>query len=306
MRNLFKVLGVIIGVFLIVVFATMTFSLIKNLWFNSGSNSEPHVAVVVIDGMIVESKRALDEIDEVLENPSAKALVIKVNSPGGLVAPSQELYQGILRADKKIPVLISMDALAASGGYYLALGGRKIFANPGTLTASIGVIMEFMNTQKLYEWAKVERYTITGGKFKATGTPLRPMTPEERALLEGMVANIHSQFREAVSSRRNLTGDALDNTTDGRVMTGEQALEAKLVDSLGGFFAAVEEAKALAKLKEDAPVRYKERRVGLVHRILFGEEDPNPLKNWLNNFLFQLPHQSFHPGWRVMLLSPVR
>ncbi len=305
MKGLLKFLGGCILVFLILVTLTGTVSFIRKTWFGGGGHSAP-IRVLEISGMLTQSKGKLKELEKILENSSTKAIVIRVNSPGGLVAPSQELYNGIKRADAKVPVIVSMGPLAASGGYYLALGGRTIVANPGTLTASIGVIIEFVNTQRLFEWAKVERFAITGGKFKAIGTPFRPMTNEERQLLTGMVNDIHLQFKAAVQERRKLSDAEMVDTTDGRVMTGSQAVKAKLVDQLGDLHDAVELAKAAAKLPADAAVDYNEGTQGILMKLLFGddeEEAQGVLQSFRN---FGTGAASLVPGWHVLLLSPVR
>jgi protease-4 len=180
MKKILKALLSLIGLFLIFVTLTCFYYFIKHTWFGPSTGRTAHVAVVEIKGVLLSSSRTVREIQEVLDTPQAKALVIRINSPGGLVAPSQEIFEAVKKADKKIPVVISMASVAASGGYYIALGGRKIIANPGTLTASIGVIMEFMNVEKLYQWAKIDAFSLTSGKLKDAGSPLRPMSPDEK------------------------------------------------------------------------------------------------------------------------------
>lgn len=304
MKGLLKVLKATVVLFLIVVLATATVAFIRKTWFG-GKSSSAHIAVLEISGMLTQSRPKIKELERLLENPGTKAIVVRVNSPGGLVAPSQELYNAIRRADEKVPVVISMGPLAASGGYYLSLGARKIIANPGTLTASIGVIVELVNTQKLFEWAKVERFAITSGKFKATGSPFKPLTPEERDLLQKMVLDIYAQFRGAVKERRKLSEEELANTTDGRVMTGTQALKAKLIDQLGDLHDAVEVARTLAKLPADAAVDYNEAQSGLVMKLLFGD-DSESADNVLKGLTEWRSEAGLVPGWRVLFLSLVR
>lgn len=303
MKGLLKVLGGTVLVFLIVVTLTATVSFIRHTWFGSGGHSAP-IRVLEISGMLTQSKTKLKELEKILEDSSTKAIVVRVNSPGGLVAPSQELYNGIKRADAKVPVIISMGPLAASGGYYLSLGGRTIVANPGTLTASIGVIIEFVNTQRLFEWAKVERFAITGGKFKAIGSPFRPMTAEERQLLTTMVGDIHTQFKAAVQERRKLSDAEMVDATDGRVMTGAQAVKAKLVDQLGDMHDAVELARAAAKLPADAAVDYNVGSQGILMKLLFGDDGDEDANGMLQRLGFGA--ESLVPGWHILLLSAVR
>lgn len=307
MKGAFRVLG-LLALSMIVIFTfTMTAAVVKKVWFSKHAKdtSGDHVAVVDLSGVIMGVGSKLRDLEELTEDTSTKAIVVRINSPGGLVAPSQELYEAIRRADTKIPVVISMGSLAASGGYYAALAGRKIYANPGTLTASIGVIMEFANTQKLYQWAKIERFTLKAGKFKDIGSPLRDMTPEEKALMTSMLTDIHKQFRDTVKERRKLTDAELDNSADGRIMTGSQAKAAKLVDELGGFDDAVKAAKELAKLPAKAPVVYPEDKSSLFKRIIFGEDEASELADLSarlkDNFLppFALNR------WQIMLLAPL-
>jgi protease-4 len=224
-----------------------------------------------LNGVIYTSNSFIKETEAIAENKMSKAVVIRINSPGGVVGPSQEIYEAIKSLDQKIPVVISMSSLAASGGYYAALGGRKIFANPGTLTASIGVIMEFMNTEKLLDWAKVERFAIKSGRLKDVGNPSRKMLPEEKLFLQSLLDDVHSQFRKEVQIRRHLTDAELNEVADGRVMTGAQAKKAKLVDALGGYQEAVKEAKALSGLNDQAPVIIKTPTKGLIKELLLGE-----------------------------------
>ncbi len=309
MRGILKLIGISLGLFFFIIILTGIVSFIRHTWFGASPGSANHIRVLDVSGVIYSSSALIAELKEAVENKRTKAIVIRVNSPGGLVAPSQEMFQAIQQADAKIPVLISMGTVAASGGYYIALGGRKIYANSGTLTGSIGVIMEFLNTKKLYEWAKLDRTSITSGKFKDAGSPLKTMSPEDRALFQSMVKDIYSQFRGAVKQRRKLDEDALDKFTDGRVVTGTQALDAKLVDAIGTSEDAIAEAKLLAKLPAEAPVLYPQKSVGLVRRLLVGdEEEPEGSSSWLawlnRNAPPLLPPMS-SASWRVLWLAPV-
>lgn len=307
MRFLLRFFGLLLTGSLSVLFAALAIAFIQKQWFGAASmRGKDRVAVLDISGVIVSASQTLKDLQETLEKPHVKALVVRINSPGGLVAPSQEMFEALKKADQKVPVIISMGPLAASGGYYAALGGRRIFASPGTLTASIGVIMEFVNTEKLYQWAKIDRQTLKAGKFKDVGSPTRPMRPEERELLNAMLTDIHEQFRSAVKERRKLTQAELDGSADGRVMTGHQAKDAKLVDTLGGFEDAVLEAKKLAKLPEDAPVDLPEVRKGMLRELLFGETESS-VERLLASVQSAVPETSFlSPGWKVMYLSPLR
>jgi len=212
------------------------------------------VGILEVNGVILNSKKILKRLKKLEDSKKIKSIVLRVNSPGGAVAPSQEIYEALKKVKK--PVVTSMDSLAASGGYYISCGTKKIFANPGTLTGSIGVIMEFANLKKLYEWAKVERYAIKTGKFKDTGSDHREMTPEEREFMQNLVDNVLLQFKTAVSQGRGLSMSAVTPVADGRIFTGEQAKQLKLVDEIGTLDDAVKEAAKLAGLSEEDPKVY--------------------------------------------------
>jgi protease-4 len=215
------------------------------------------VGVIELNGVIMDSKKTLKKLEDFEESPGIKAVVLRLNSPGGAVAPSQEIYQAV-KGYKK-PLVVSMSSVAASGAYYVAMGAKKVYANPGTITGSIGVIMEFANLEKLYEWAKVQRYAIKTGKFKDVGAEYREMGPEERALLQTMVDDVLSQFKQAVSEGRKLTLEQVTEVADGRIFSGSQAKAAKLVDELGTLQDAINEAGKLAGIDGKPNVVYPEK-----------------------------------------------
>lgn len=303
MRIIFRTLGIVASCFFILVFVTLSVKFIRRAWFGGGTSSA-HVSVYEIDGILLSSKDTIEAIQEIVDEGTARALVIRVNSPGGLVAPSQEIYDKLIQVDKKIPVIVSMGSVAASGGYYLALGGRKIFANPGTLTASIGVIMEFLNTEKLYTWAKIERFSLTAGRLKDAGSPLRRMTPEEREYFSRLLTEIHTEFRSTVQKRRKLTDAELDQVADGRVMSGSQAFKAKLVDSLGGIEDAIAEAKKAAALPDSAPVLYEEPEEGLLRSLLLGKDSQSrSLTRGLESLVSQFTPSA--SAYRILWQAPI-
>ncbi|MBI3544845.1 MAG: signal peptide peptidase SppA [Deltaproteobacteria bacterium] len=202
------------------------------------------IGVVEIKGVIMDSKKSVDQLDSFAEDPLIKAVIVRINSPGGSVAPSQEIYEAVRRVAKKKPVYASMSSVAASGGYYVACGAKKIYANAGTITGSIGVIMQFADASKLLQWAKVSPYAIKTGKFKDIGSPSREMREDERQLLQDMIDNVLGQFRRAVSTARSIPMDKVVEISDGRIFSGEQAKDVKLVDEVGGLNETVE---AIAK-----------------------------------------------------------
>ncbi|MCB0416421.1 MAG: signal peptide peptidase SppA [Bdellovibrionales bacterium] len=304
MKGLLRALAGTAIVCVIVIIISITIGVFRLAVSGGGGGSrEDHVAVINLEGIILESSDFLRKVDEVTDNEYAKAVVVRIDSPGGVVGPSQEFFESLKKLDEKKPVIISMGAVAASGGYYAALGGRKIYANPGTLTASIGVIMEFVNTEKLYNWAKIERMTLKAGKLKDVGNPNRPMKPEEKAFINTLLADIHAQFRTAVQSRRGLSEAEMETATDGRIMSGEQALKAKLVDALGGIADAIAEARSAAKLPEDAPVHYPRPPKGMVEKYFFGETLSGIGE--VMGLLKSTQPFALRSGWQVLLLAPL-
>ena len=222
-------------------------------FFKQGS-----VAVVEVNGAIMDSRLTLKKLQAAMDSADVKAVVIRLNSPGGAVAPSQEIYEAVKRAKK--PIVASMASVAASGAFYIAMGAQKVFANPGTITGSIGVIMEFANLEKLYEWARIKRFTIKTGKFKDTGSEHRPMTEEDRALLQGMVDDVLVQFKAAVAAGRKLPMTKVDAIADGRILSGNQAKKYALVDELGTLQDAIDEAAKLGGIEGKPKVIYPEKR----------------------------------------------
>lgn len=216
------------------------------------------VAVLEVTGPIMDSKKVLRKLERLEEDTEIRAVVVRLNSPGGAVAPSQEIYEAVKKFKK--PVVASMGSVAASGAFYIAMGAKKVYANPGTLTGSIGVIMEMMNLEKLYEWAKIRRFSIKTGKFKDVGAEYREMTPEERQLLQTMVNDVLSQFKKAVAEGRKMTMAEVDAVADGRILSGNQAKDLKLVDTLGTLQEAIEEAAKMAGIKGKPNVVYPDRK----------------------------------------------
>lgn len=212
--------------------------------------AKPKIGVVHVEGMIMDATDTVNWIRRLREDPSVKGILVRVNSPGGVVGPSQELHRALERAALKKPVVASLGAVAASGGYYAVVAGHKIMANPGTLTGSIGVRFELTNIQGLMEKLGIRRESLESGRFKDTGSPFKELTEEERVYLESMITDMHSQFVHAVAQGRDMPLEQVQVLADGRIMTGQQALESGLVDALGGKEEAVELLKELAGIVE--------------------------------------------------------
>ncbi len=221
----------------------------------------PKVAVVEIEGIIVDGAAAVRELREHADNPSIKAVVLRVNSPGGVVAPTQEIFAAIQRARKAgKPVVASLGAVAASGGYYVAVAADRIYANPGTLTGSIGVVMQLANLEGLLKKVGVDYVVVKAGAYKDVGNFARTMSPEERKMLQALLDDVYSQFVEAVSEGRGLEKKDVLAFAEGRIYSGQQALALKMVDELGGFEEAVEAAGKLANISGRPKLVYPRKK----------------------------------------------
>jgi protease-4 len=208
------------------------------------------VAVVRLEGIITSEEPYLSVLSELENDRTVKAVVLRVNSPGGVVGACQEIYEKLKRISKKKPVVVSMGSLCASGCLYLSLGANKIVAQPGTITGSIGVIVQSYNLQKLAEKLGIKVVSVKSGKFKDILSPFKEMKPEERKIIESVVKDAYSQFVEAVSKSRKIPVEKVYSFADGRIFTGRTAKKLGIVDELGGLDRAIEIAKSLAKTKE--------------------------------------------------------
>lgn len=238
----------------------------------------PKIAVVNVEGVIMDASSVVAWMEKVGRDDTYKGAIIRINSPGGAVGPSQEIFAAVKRLAQKKPTVTSMGALAASGGYYAALGADSIVAGPSTLTASIGVRMQIPNIGELMRTIGISETTLTTGKLKDAGSSWRDMTPEEEAYFRALIGDMYDEFVETVARERKLPQDKVRALADGRAMTGRQALEAGLVDSLGDLYAAaqiVRERAGLgpgeAKLEEgpEKPTSWLNELVGAVMRSAF-------------------------------------
>jgi protease-4 len=276
MNPLLLILGASAGLFVVFVIVT---AVVLNARGSSQSDetgsslfgSNGAVGVIELKGVIMKSAKILERMEEFEENDRVKAVVLRLDSPGGSVAPSQEIYRAVRDYEK--PIVVSMASVAASGAFYIAMGADRILANPGTITGSIGVIMMFMNLSRLYEWAKVERFTIKTGKYKDSGADHRQMRPDEKKLFQGMIDQVLAQFKKAIAEGRKLKMNQVTPIADGRIFSGEQALKYKVIDELGGIQEAIDAAAKLAEIDGEPKVIYPRKpKRGLMERML----DPRP------------------------------
>ncbi len=222
-----------------------------------------------IEGMITDAREVTDFLRELKDDDSVKGVVLRIDSPGGAVAPSQELFLAVQALAKVKPVVVSMGTAAASGGYYAAAPATLIVANAGSVTGSIGVRAEYVNLQGLMEKLGLKSDMLASGKLKAAGSPTQPLTPEQRAYLMALIMDLHQQFVADVAEARKMPLDAVEKIADGRALTGRQALEAGLVDKLGGLETATATLREMVKLSDKAPLlEGPEKKLPLLPRLL--------------------------------------
>ncbi|MBI5181773.1 MAG: signal peptide peptidase SppA [Nitrospirae bacterium] len=260
MKNRAIFIGIIIfaSIFLIIFISAFGITLLIGGKMGIGGEK---IAIINIKGIIVDSKSTVKEIRKYADNPSVKAILIRVDSPGGGVVASQEIYEALKwsKEIKQKKVITSMGTVAASGGYYVACASDLIVANPGTLTGSIGVIMEFASLEGLFRKIGVEGVVIKSGKHKDIGSPFRGLTKEERELLQGIIDDVYVQFVNAVAEGRRMKPEAVRGFADGRIFTGRQAKELGLVDELGTMQDAINLAAKLGGIKGEPDIIEKER-----------------------------------------------
>ncbi len=238
-----------------------------------------NLAIVTLKGPIEDSRDVVDQIKTYADSEHVKAMVLRIDSPGGTVGASQEIHDSVVTTAKKKPVVVSMGDLAASGGYYAAAGATKIVANPGTITGSIGVIAHFVNAEDLLKKTHLRWEVIKSGSVKDIGSPLRPMTPEERKLMQSLTDDMHAQFMEAVAKGRKLPIDKVRALATGRVFSGRQAKEVGLVDELGGLEHAIEIAAKLGKIEgKPEVIEEEEEKFGWLRRLAEGKFEAPGLK----------------------------
>ncbi len=254
----FIMLGVLLS-FLILVFI-ITFFTIGGL-----STFRDRVAVVEISGIIASSREIMKELERYGSDPYVKAIVLRIESPGGGVAAAQEIYNAVLKLkEKNKKVVTSMGAVAASGGYYIACASDRIVANPGTITGSIGVIAQFINFEELLSKLGLKGYVIKSGRYKDVGSPFRSMSEDERKLVQEVIDDIHSQFVTAVSESRKIELEKVIEIADGRFFSGRRAKEIGLIDELGDLNDAIKIASSLAGIKGEPYIIYPSRKFSIL------------------------------------------
>ena len=261
--------------FVLLLLAFVGVSTIATEWVIE-QRTDNRVGIVDIIGVIQSSQKIIKQIKSFRDDKHIRGIILRIDSPGGAVGPSQEIYDEVLKTRKSGKIIYaSMGTLAASGGYYIASAADQIFANPGTLTGSIGVIMAFSNAQGLLEKIGLKPEIIKAGKYKDIGSPTRSMNQIEKSLLQDVVTDVHQQFIEAIANGRNISIAEITKIADGRIFTGRQAYSLKLVDQLGGLQATIAQLAAKAGIIGAPSVIREKPNTGLLDWILNTEISPS-------------------------------
>ncbi len=273
MKKFFQFIGflVCLGVILSLFFAWGPFS----GFFNGKDRIEKNAILLVnLDGIILDGKKFLEDLKKYGDREEIKGILVSIDSPGGVVGPSQEMYSELrkIREELKKPVVVHSSGVLASGAYYTAVGADKIIVNPGTLMGSIGVIMEFVNLEGLYNWAKINRYVLKTGKYKDTGADYRSMTEDEKKYMQGVMDEVWGQFKTAVAQGRNLSPEFVNEYADGRIFTGESGVKLGFADQVGTLSDAVKTIGQMTGLG-DKPELFEvpKRRPNILQYLVSGD-----------------------------------
>lgn len=250
-----KFLLIFFSIFIVIFFISLLF-----VFFQKNMPMGDRVALIRVEGPILDSKDTIDELKGHLKDPSIKAIIMRIDSPGGAVAPSQEIYEEVRKAVTKKKIVVSMGSVAASGGYYIASPATRIVANPGTLTGSIGVIMEIPNFAGLMNKLGIKSEVVKSGRHKDIASVFRGIKKEDREILQNVLDNVHDQFILAVAEGRKMLLEDVRKIADGRIFTGEQALKVGLIDEIGNLEDAVKVAGKLSGIKGEPEVISKKER----------------------------------------------
>lgn len=264
--------SIAIGIALVILLVSTAIGVaLASGWFNPDPlavyKEKGDIAIVELEGPIFDSSPTIDALHTIGENSALGGVLFRINSPGGGVSASQEIYAELKKLAASKTVVVSMGSVAASGGYYVACAGDKLFANLGTITGSIGVLMENFDLSAILDVLRIENRTLKSGDFKDVGSAFRPMNPEERRYLQSLLATMHTQFIDAVATSRKLDPAAVRALANGRVFTGEEAKAKELVDAIGTYYDALADLKKSLGLGKDAVILQKPKQA-------------NPLDRW--------------------------
>lgn len=274
-------LWVLIGGGAFFLFVLAVFTLVYVVLHAGGQQAGIHafgekIGVVDLDGVIVDPNETVEQLRRFADDDSIKAIIIHVNSPGGGVAASEEIYREVkrIRDEKKKYIVSSIETVGASGAYYVSSATNKIYADSGSVVGSIGVIAEWVNYGDLMRWAKLKPEVLKVGQFKDTGDPTRELTPAERQYMQGLIDNMYGQFVNAVAEGRHAKAEDIKSIADGRVWTGQQALSMHLIDRIGDFRTAVLETAKSVKISGEPALVHPERDRKSLLDLLFGDVSP--------------------------------
>ena len=251
----------------LILLALVGISSITSEWVQQGTKNR--IGIVDITGLITDCQYITNQVKKFRQDKRIRGIILRIDSPGGAVGPSQEIYDEVLKTrESGKTIYASMGALAASGGYYIASAAEKIFANPGTLTGSIGVIMAFSNAKGLMEKIGLQPEIVKAGEYKDIGSPARAMTQKERNLLQSVVTDVHQQFIEAVASGRDISVAEVTKIADGRILTGRQAYSLNLVDQMGGLQVSIDQLAHKVGIIGSPKIIKETPRVGFLDWVL--------------------------------------
>ncbi len=252
------------------------------------------IAIVEIKGVITQSSGIIEELQLYLEDEGVKAIILRIDSPGGGVGPAQEIHREILKIKSKKKVVTSMGSVAASGGYYIACASDLIVANPGTITGSIGVVMQFSNFEELLKKIGIKGVVLKSGEHKDIGSPFREMTPEEKRIMQEVLDNVHQQFIQAVAEGRKLDHSRVVQIADGRILTGEQAKNFSLVDKMGNLQDTIDITAKMVGIEGKPNVIYPKKKISIWELLM--REMTSAIIDVLNEKGYEFNYRFFLPG----------
>jgi protease-4 len=251
------------------------------------------VGVVEVTGLISKSTATLEHLKKFREDRRIRAIVLRVDSPGGVVGPSQEIMEEVKKTKKVKKVVASFGSMATSGGYYVACAADLIMASPGTATGSIGVILQLANIEQLAKKLGIDVYSLKAGALKELGSPFRPLSPREKEVLQGVLDNIHEQFIQDVARNRKLPLEKVRALADGRIFTGQEAKKLGLVDAMGNFNDAIERAGRLGGIRGKIETVYPEKKGFSLLKLILGQD----VAQNLDFLTLPYPEPAFLPPW---------
>jgi protease-4 len=286
--------GCLITVLAVLFFLGVTLIVLSFLGKDKLMAGRDKVGVVEIKGVLTDAKTILKQLDRFQDEANIKAIVVRIDSPGGAVGPAQEILREIEKIKLKKKIVASLGTVAASGGYYIACGADLIMCNKGTATGSIGVVMQFTNVETLTKKVGLDFFTLKSGRYKDVGSPFRPMTPEEKEYMQHLLDNIYQQFLSDVSRNRKIPLEKMKTLAEGKVYTGEEAKQVGLVDEFGNVQDAIEKAGRLGGIKGKVEAVYPQKEGFSLWRLLTGDDGEDILSNLV---ALPYPQPAYLPSW---------